>query len=479
MDKLLAQNESRLKKAGIEPTAANLYLAHFLGAGGAVNALLNPDAPVSAKVQAANPFAAGWTNADLAKWAANKMGGGAATFGSSLFPTDEQHSEPALTVEGTLKAAGVDLNAPLGEDVKEFQPGQRIDVTQADKTVPGTVQEVYGQGPSQGVKVALDDGTTFDEEVARARQYGAKLTQPAAPVSNAVGSAPDVAVPEAAQPAKPYAGAKIDNEYTAFHRDTGTLGIPRAEMPQIKQEDRGAAVNFFEARGISAEHDTVPATSLKPTQAEFAPAKVQKFLDQDSGERSVLVSSDGYVLDGHHQYVAALDRGGDVKVIRLGAPIRKLLEAAHAFPSSQRSEGASQVQPDMFGGEAQTAEQLDARRLAPRVLREVTKDNRLDDLWDATDYVLRRSQKTSAGPGDIGQSVREFNKITGRNLNRKEATAYALELERLRDSGETGKPKTKSAAGPERHRARLRYDRAPRPRGMAEGGWRHSEDASR
>jgi hypothetical protein len=354
--------------------------------------------------------------------------------------------EAAATVEGTLKQAGVDLNA-LGEDVTEFKPGQRIDVTQNESTVPGTVQEVYGEGPKQGVRVALDNGTTFDEEVARAREYGARLTHPKSD-SQIATDVPNVEVPQEAQPLAAtfgaHVGEQIDNEFSAFHPDTGTLGIPRAEMPQIKQEHRGAAVNFFEARGISAEPDEVPASSLKPTQAEFAPAKVQKFLDNDAGERSVLVSSDGYVLDGHHQWVAALERGSDVKVIRLGAPIKELLTAAHAFPSSQRSEGSSQVQPDMFGGEAVTAEQMDARRLAPRVLREVTKANKLDDLWDATDYVLRRSEKTSAGAGDIGQSVREFNKVTGRNLNRKEATAYALELERLRDAGESGKPKAKS-----------------------------------
>jgi hypothetical protein len=53
---------------------------------------------------------------------------------------------------------------------------------------------------------------------------------------------------------KKYAGEKIDDEFTAFHPDTGTLGIPRAEMPQIKQED------------IAARSSTSPKRAASPTK---------------------------------------------------------------------------------------------------------------------------------------------------------------------------------------------------------------------
>jgi hypothetical protein len=278
--------------------------------------------------------------------------------------------DPEAAAEGTVatERRRIDtvedkIKQTLGEDIFEFKSGQRLDVTQNGATVPGTVQEVYGEGDNQGVRVARDDGTTFDENVKQARSYGARLTHPvAAPIEQPGGT--QVAVPEVAQP-KSYAGEKIDNEYTAFHPSTETLGIPRAEMPQIKQEDRGAAVNFFDARGISVEHDTVPASSLKPSQAEFAPAKVQKFIDMDAGDRAVLVSNDGYVLDGHHQWVAALDQGGDVRVIRLGAPIRDLIKAAHEFPSSRRSDGTTPEDKTEFE-HMDTLAVLDARAKANR-----------------------------------------------------------------------------------------------------------------
>jgi hypothetical protein len=75
MDKLIAQNHAALYRAGKQTTDGNMYLAHFLGAQGAIDALNDPNGKVSAKVQAANPFTQGWTNGQLAAWANRKMGG--------------------------------------------------------------------------------------------------------------------------------------------------------------------------------------------------------------------------------------------------------------------------------------------------------------------------------------------------------------------------------------------------------------------
>jgi N12 class adenine-specific DNA methylase len=140
-------------------------------------------------------------------------------------------------------------------------------------------------------------------------------------------------------------GAKIDDEWTAFTPESGTKAVPRADMPQIKAEHRGAMVNFLNARGITHESDVeVPAVDLKPTQAEFSPAKVEKAKAFAGGDRSILVSSDGYVLDGHHQWLAKREAGEPVKVIRLGAPIEKLIAEVKEFPSAQAAEGAKATQ---------------------------------------------------------------------------------------------------------------------------------------
>ncbi|MBP7501148.1 MAG: hypothetical protein KA784_00010 [Aquabacterium sp.] len=156
--------------------------------------------------------------------------------------------------------------------------------------------------------------------------------------------------PDAAQPANAPGdrggnqgdGPAGTGEWKQFGPESGTLGIPRDEMPQIKGAHRGALINFLEARGIGHESDEVPAKTLKPTQAEYSQAKVDKFAESGAvGDRSVLVSSDGHVLDGHHQWVGQAERGEKIPVIRLDAPIRQLLDVVNEFPSAGREEGAT------------------------------------------------------------------------------------------------------------------------------------------
>ncbi|UUC95582.1 PLxRFG domain-containing protein [Comamonas sp. C11] len=156
-----------------------------------------------------------------------------------------------------------------------------------------------------------------------------------------------------AQPAAPKVeGKDLGNGWAAFAPESGTKAVPRAQMPQIKAEHRGAMVNFMNARGIAHQEETVPAASLKPTQAEFSREKVQKALGYEGGDRSILVSKDGHVLDGHHQWMAAREQGKDVKTIRLDAPIEQLLEAAHDFPSSTTRGGATDSKTEDAGSGA-------------------------------------------------------------------------------------------------------------------------------
>ena len=145
------------------------------------------------------------------------------------------------------------------------------------------------------------------------------------------------------KPANDLAGNKIDKQWTAFADDSGTKKIARADMPQIKSEYRGAMVNFMNAKGVDHVKDEVPAGSLKPTQAEFSPDKVKKALGFEGTDRSILVSSDNHVLDGHHQWLAKREKGENVKVIRLDAPIEDLVGLANEFPSSDQASNTGKI----------------------------------------------------------------------------------------------------------------------------------------
>jgi len=142
-------------------------------------------------------------------------------------------------------------------------------------------------------------------------------------------------------------------------------GISRIEMPQLAgkplpgseaaglEKDSRGDVNVapvFQERlrsaGITMTETTVPATMLKATQNELIGPKVAAMVaDYDSGKYTagsgppIFVSSDNYVLDGHHRWAAVVGkdyddaRGGDINmnVIKVDMPIDQLLPYAINF----------------------------------------------------------------------------------------------------------------------------------------------------
>ena len=129
--------------------------------------------------------------------------------------------------------------------------------------------------------------------------------------------------------------AKPDAEPTfqEFPEGMSESRVPRSSMPQIKSRHRGALVQFLKARGITHEQVEVDPRSLKPSQRDYSPEKVAKAKTFDGPDRSILISSDGFLLDGHHGWLSHLD-DETVPAIRLDAPIQQLLVEAARFPSS-------------------------------------------------------------------------------------------------------------------------------------------------
>ncbi|UAW01024.1 DarB-like antirestriction protein [Ralstonia phage RPZH3] len=150
---------------------------------------------------------------------------------------------------------------------------------------------------------------------------------------------------------------KVADGFERFAPETGTLGIPRAEMPQVPSQSHGALVNHLNAQGIEHETKMVPADELKPTQAEFSPEKVEQ-AKEANGDRAVIVSSDGHIIDGHHQALAAKDEGKDVKAIVLDAPVDQALEAVKNSPSAQSEQPAeaAPARPKRLLGDAKVGD---------------------------------------------------------------------------------------------------------------------------
>jgi hypothetical protein len=115
---------------------------------------------------------------------------------------------------------------------------------------------------------------------------------------------------------------------------TNNLGITRTKMPQILWRDTEDFLESMRRKGYKVqENATMQAGQLKATQREIFAPKVLKGLKKPPATQPLLVSSDDYLLDGHHRWAAAVTRDptSRVKVHKIGLPIKTLLGEALAY----------------------------------------------------------------------------------------------------------------------------------------------------
>lgn len=126
-------------------------------------------------------------------------------------------------------------------------------------------------------------------------------------------------------------------------------GIQRHKMPQITQEMVPYFIEFIKHRGISTSNASLTLQQfkeIKPTQSHFNPDKVQKmikFMENEPEEffkTKLLISLDGYLLDGHHRYsaVCSLDDlehyDKTIDVVVINNVIESVLRYAESFPAT-------------------------------------------------------------------------------------------------------------------------------------------------
>lgn len=125
----------------------------------------------------------------------------------------------------------------------------------------------------------------------------------------------------------------------------GNLGIPRSEMPQLPDDVIPKFLQQYQARGIKVTKQTRKVGELKATQREINADKAQgmaaayKEGSYDPSKKPIIVSKDGYVLDGHHRWASMLllDPGNTMRTYQVDVPIQQLLKDANGF------EGVSQA----------------------------------------------------------------------------------------------------------------------------------------
>jgi hypothetical protein len=126
-----------------------------------------------------------------------------------------------------------------------------------------------------------------------------------------------------------------------------SLGIPRAEMPQIEGEGGVKFLRQLQQKGISITDGEIAVGDLRSAQKEINGVAIHAALgdlrhptDEEGYvlKHPIFVSQDDYVLDGHHRWAALLiysyiTRGDDrepAPIIRIGLPIRQLVKLANS-----------------------------------------------------------------------------------------------------------------------------------------------------
>jgi hypothetical protein len=146
------------------------------------------------------------------------------------------------------------------------------------------------------------------------------------------------------QMAKQRVGADLSKvhikDYPMFQ---GNLGLTRAQMPQIPHSQMGKFIGHIQAKGIPVKPESVNPKILKPIQAEVLGSRSGKILEQmrsgsfhETPSKGIVVSQDGYILDGHHRWAAAVARSIEqpefkLQINRVDLPMKELLIEANAF----------------------------------------------------------------------------------------------------------------------------------------------------
>lgn len=121
----------------------------------------------------------------------------------------------------------------------------------------------------------------------------------------------------------------------AFGLDgTPIANVARDQMPQIRKEHWQEFLQFVREKVGLIEGEVVDPKSLKALQSEWSQDRVDA-IPMESLKWPVLTSKDGYVLDGNHRWIKALQTETSIPVTRINEDRDQALALAKSFPKAQ------------------------------------------------------------------------------------------------------------------------------------------------
>jgi len=116
-----------------------------------------------------------------------------------------------------------------------------------------------------------------------------------------------------------------------------TLGISRDKMPQVKSKDYDELIKHLNKNGVRVTKKSVKASTLKATQKDFNVDKIVGAISKIKTigtAKPLIVSSDNYIIDGHHRWLAAKNVGGSIDVMQSNVKVKELLKHVYSFPKT-------------------------------------------------------------------------------------------------------------------------------------------------
>lgn len=113
--------------------------------------------------------------------------------------------------------------------------------------------------------------------------------------------------------------------------------IPRHLLPQIPSDKLDEFSDFLRGHGVRTKMHRLPIEQLKPIQKHINREKVESLKDNPIKLKNpLIVSQGGYVVDGHHRWVAEKELGeySSVNCLHCFCTVRELVELAHQFDGS-------------------------------------------------------------------------------------------------------------------------------------------------
>jgi hypothetical protein len=116
-----------------------------------------------------------------------------------------------------------------------------------------------------------------------------------------------------------------------------SLGKRRYAMPQITSENIPHFKDWLKENGIKFSTVKIKPDSLTATQKEFNIKKIEHLMASDNHKGIIMTSSDDYILDGHHRWLATiLNEKSSLEVLRINLPLNKLIKTISDYSNIEK-----------------------------------------------------------------------------------------------------------------------------------------------